>query len=222
MRVKRLAVALSAVVLIAIAAPSAGATTIGIPSRAVWNASVTGAVNISFNGIAAPGSFVSFGAGPLALSGVSITSNGNMFVIDPAFYGAPYPNGGFLESDGAPSGVNVLTFSLPGPQTAVALDLGGLFGPTTPFTIALSNGDSIVVSNPTSIFGGSLGFIGLLSTVPFSSLTISMGDAPTFNAIDNFAFGTVITATPVPEPATLMLMAAGLAMLSGHSLRRRT
>ena len=68
-------------------------------SQAAFSAATSGLTDITFNGIAAPGSYVSYGAGPLVLSGATFTGNGSMFVIDPAYYGSSYADGGFLNSD---------------------------------------------------------------------------------------------------------------------------
>ena len=73
---------------------------------------VADAAVINFNGIAAPGSFTSYGTGPLTLSGVTFTGNGSMFVVDPGYYSASYANGGFLTSDYAVGG-DVINVSLP-------------------------------------------------------------------------------------------------------------
>ncbi|HTP97602.1 MAG TPA: PEP-CTERM sorting domain-containing protein, partial [Burkholderiales bacterium] len=173
-------------------------------------AATTGDTNIDFNGIASAGSFVAYGAGPLSLSGVTFTGNGSMFVIDPGYYGFPYGGGGFLNSDhGDP---NVITATLPSGVIAVGIDYGSLFSGGATFDITLSTGDIFKFSTDGSTADGTLGFAGVVSTIPFASIAFAMPDSLGYNAIDNFTFAQAA----VPEPALLPLLGAGLAgMLAG-------
>src|SRR6266849_148722 len=86
-----------ALLLCSVGQASAGSTLYS--SRAAFEAASSGLTTIDFNGIAPAGGYVSYGTGPLTLSGVTFTGNGEMFVIDPAYYGFPYTQGGFLNSD---------------------------------------------------------------------------------------------------------------------------
>jgi hypothetical protein len=170
---------------------------------------------ITFDGIAPANSFINYPTG-VTLSGVTFTANNaSLFIVDPGFYSAPYPSG-FLTDDY--SVTDIVTATLPS-VTAVGFDFGGLAGPTGPFTLILSDGFSTIVSNDSSILGGSLGFVGITSSTPLTSIQILMPDVPNYNAIDNFTFGTAGT-SPVPEPGTFGLMATGLIGAVGV-LRRR-
>ena len=180
----------------------------------------SGLTTIDFNGIAPAGSFVGYGNGPLTLSGVTFSSNGSMFVIDPGYYGSPYAGGGFLNSDFA-SPANVITATLPASATAIGLNFGALFEPTgsVTFDFTLSDGSTYSATTSSSIQGGLLDFIGVTSTLAFASVSISMPDAPDYNAIDNFQFGTAVA--PVPEPSTFAGGLLGVALMGGAWLRRR-
>jgi hypothetical protein len=196
-------------------AVQAPASVMTYSNLADFQAATTGVTTIDFNGIAATGSYVAYGTGPLSLSGVTFNSNGSMFVIDPGFYGSSYAGGGFLNSDYAT--VNTITAALPSPVTALAMEFGGLFGGPVDFTFNFSDGSSVSGSSAASIIGGTpLAFIGFTSTVAITSASISMPDTPNYNAIDNFRFG-----NSVPEPGSLALILLGMSGLAVAGRRRR-
>jgi hypothetical protein len=202
--------ALAGVAVLAIAG-AANADTV-FNNRAAFLSATSGLTNIDFNGIAGPGSYVSFGNGPLSLSGATFTGNGSMFVIDPGYYGFGYPNGGFLNSDyNSPNEIDV---ALPA-STAVGFDFGGLLGGPVTFTINTSNGGSFTASTNASTAGGGLDFFGVVTSTPITSVSILMPDCCAYNAVDNFAFG-----AGVPEPATWGMMLLGMAGL-GVAMRNR-
>ncbi len=173
-------------------------------SRSAFEAAASGLTNLDFEGLAAIGSYVSYGTGPLVLSGVSITGNNSMFVIDPGFYGFPYPSA-FLNSDY--SVPDILTFALPGSYTAVGFDFGSLFSGGASFDVQLDGMGPFTVTSTGSTQDGVLGFAGFISSTAFSTVTLTMPDAPNYNAIDNFEFGSGGT---VPEPASLLLLGSGI------------
>jgi len=189
-------------------------------SQSAFNAAAGPQTIITFDGIAASDSFVSYGAGPLALSGVTFTSNGSMFVIDGGYYGTAYP-GGYLNSDYAASGTNEIVATLPSVQ-AVGFNFGGLFGAPVTFNITLSDGLTLsATSDSTSDISPDAmlpDFIGFTSLSALTSITIDMPDAVYYNAIDNFTFSAT-TVSSVPEPFTLSLFGAGLA--GAVAMRRR-
>jgi len=216
MRNRILAVAAIVTFVVATGVSQASASTIVYSTRAAFDAGTTGTSTVDFNGIAAPGGFVGYGGGPAVFSGITVTGDGAMFVIDPAYYGFSYAGGGFLNSDFA-GATNTLHFVLPSMVTAIGFDFGGLFGGPVTFQIMLGNGDAFSASSAGSTASGTLGFVGFGSTVGFTYFDVVMPDSPFYNAIDNLTTGQA-----VPEPASMTLIATGLAGLVARRLRRRT
>jgi hypothetical protein len=183
-------------------------------SASAFTAATSGTTTITFNGIAAPGTYVNE-TSPVTFSGATFTSSSDLFVIDPAYYGFPYTGGGFLSADYL--NPDVLTVALPAGTTAVGFDYGGLFGPTGSFLVALSDGFSTTLSSTGSTASGNLDFAGFTSSTDLTSITLTLPDSPGYNALDNFVYG---SASPVPEPATLGLMLTGLVGAAGVIRRR--
>jgi hypothetical protein len=189
-------------------------------TRSDFDAAVGAQTTIDFEGIAAPGGFVSHGTGPLTLSGVTFTSNQSMFVLDSSYYGYSYSNGSFLNSDYSVTGTNTPTASLPF-VNGVGFDLGGLFvglDGTNTFAIKLSDGFAATFTLPStvSVEDGALSFIGFISSTRLTSIPIDMPDAPKYNAIDNFTIAVVAAA--VPEPSALALL--GMSLVGFCVMRR--
>jgi hypothetical protein len=180
-------------------------------NRGAFDAATGPQTIITFDGIAPAGGYASYLTGPLSLSGVTFTGNGQMFVIDPGNYGFTYPNGGFLNSDYITSG-DTITATLPSVE-AVGFDFGSLFTVSAPvsFNFTLSDGFTYSASSTSSTEGGALDFIGFTSTTPLTSITIDMPDIPDYNAIDNFTFAQSVNAAP--EPSSLALLGAPLICL---------
>lgn len=181
-----------------------------------FNAATTGTTTVTFNGIASPGGFVNE-TSPLALGGLTFTTGSTLFVIDPGFYASSYAGGGFLNADF--STPDILTVTLPS-VTAIGFNFGGLFSATGSFPVTLSDGFSTSISSLNSISSGSLDFVGFTSSTPLTSITLTLPDAPSYSALDNFVYGSAVTSGAVPEPATFGLMLTGL-LGTAAAVRRR-
>jgi hypothetical protein len=209
-------------VLAALLAPvkSAHGAFVFYPTRAAFDAATTGVTTIDFEGIAPPGGFSYFGRpGSLTLSGVMFTTPGNadLYVISSTFYpGYNLGSGDFLQSgNGTPSSLTA-TVQLPGVFTAAAFDLGTFDTINSQVTVQLSTGDQFTTSAPFP----TPTFVGFTSTVPFTSLSITItgGDRRDALNVDNFAFGSAVSA--VPEPSSQVLLALGSLGLLGYVWRR--
>ena len=183
-------------------------------TASAFTTATSGTTTITFNGIAAPGSFVSE-TSPVTFSGATFSSSSSLYVIDPAYYSFPYTGGGFLSADYLTP--DIVMVALPAGTTAVGFDYGGLFGPTGSFLVTLSDGFSTTLSSTGSTASGTLDFAGFTSSTDLTSITLTLPDSPNYNALDNFVYG---SASPVPEPATLGLMLTGLLGAAG-AIRRR-
>lgn len=205
----------TAVAVIALSAAGAAAADTVYTSRAAFDAATSGQSTAAFDGVAAADSFVAYGAGPYVESGMTFTGNGDMFVIDPGYYGSSYAGGGFLTSDYAQPNVVTINFAA---SNAFALDFGPLLDGLTQFTLAFSNGSTVFTQLAVGGIVGtnSLEFYGIVTDTAFTSVSITMNDAPYYNALDNVTIGV----GAVPEPATWALMIGGFG-LAGSALRRR-
>lgn len=205
--------AAAAAIIAFAAAGTASADTI-YTTRAAFDGATSGQSIADFDGVAGAGSFASYGNGPYVESGMTFTGNGSMFVIDPGYYGSSYAGGGFLTSDYANPNVVTISFAA---SNAFGFDFGGLLGGPVQFSLAFSNGANAVTQVSLNSIGttNALDFFGIVTDTAFTSVSISMNDAPAYNALDNVTIGGA-----VPEPATWALMIGGFG-LAGSALRRR-
>jgi hypothetical protein len=158
----------------------------------------------------APNSFIPLA--PTTINGVTFTGTG-LSLAYTGGGGMRFPTvfnfgGDYLASTGAATGSDKsISAFLPEGITAVGASLSALqanFPPSfsTNFTISLADGSSQIVS-------GESVFVGFTSSSNISSVTFSIpGDNPIPSVLAlpslGFAFGYANTATPVPEPVTVI------------------
>ena len=189
------------------------ATVTTYTNRAAFLAAITGATNIDFNGLSG-GLQTQYSS--LNLSGVTFTTNGSMYVVNPAYYSG-YNIDGTDVLGSFYAGLNDITATLPGGVSAVGTDFGGLFG-SEEFGFLLSTGDFYSTTVPAATSGPS--FVGFITdTGTFSSVDMFNRDG-SYGIYDNFVYG-VGSSSTVPEPGSLaMIIGVGVSG-AGLLLRRR-
>jgi hypothetical protein len=220
--------------LAAITAAPAGAQTT-FTNRTAWAAAVGAHATINFEGLAPAGGSQAFPGG-LSLSGVTFNGADNsifpakVLVVDSAFasFISAWSSGAMLEALGLgtetggvansqpgsislPSGVTAVGFNYA--TTCIVVVAGCV---EQAWTVRLSTGQLLTIpgSNPPP----AMGFWGVVSTVPISSIQVNPG--ATFLLLDNFSYAPLVNVPALSTWAffvlTLLLALAGVA-----ALRRR-
>jgi len=181
-------------------------------TRTAFDAVAAGITTIGFEGIAPTDGFTGFGNGAsLTLSGVTFAAHSGvyLYVNSSTYYAVNDPpaydlgSGDYLlAGSGAPASISI---TLPAPVTAVAFNFGTFDDATSQITISLAPGGDVLTSSapyPTNTF------VGFTSSVPLSSLqiTVTAGNRRDTLTLDNFSFAAVA----IPEPKTITLVALGL------------
>jgi hypothetical protein len=172
-------------------------------------------VTQNFAGIAPAGSFVSYGlGGSVTLGSVSYSSDptSQLFIVDAAYAPSLYGFMGAVASLSAQQGTfNIASSNISGGAEAIGFTYNTINGSGGPVTITLSNGDVFTFADP----GSTGAFFGVITSSAVSS--VSLGDAGSSGVdIGRFDYAASVAA---PEPASLMLLSAGLMGIA--ALRRR-
>lgn len=205
----------------AISIQRAGAQSTVYTSQSAFDALLTsqgsGTQTITFEGIAPPGGFQNV-SNPFAIDGVTFTGDSNAFINindSQLFSGSGYDYGtgatmGVYENanGNTQAGANgAFTATLPSGVNAVGFDIGDFGG--DPAVITLSDGESFDVDAGTPFPGSGFNFIGFVSPVDITAVTVTP-TANTFgSAYDNFTFSNV-PIQAVPEPSSALLISLGV------------
>jgi hypothetical protein len=206
------------------AAPARAAITVYTDLAAFLAAIAPGAYTETFQGL--PNTPTDLGLAPQAFSGGGY---GFVALAPLGFISTNIGGDKGLSLFSAPETVTLGGLSGPGPVTAIggffftvqsggaALDANGALSITASAGAASA---SQAVAAPT----GLTSFVGFVSdTDPFTSLAAvrTSGIATGFVALDDVILGARATVAPVPEPASVALLGAGLLGLAGALRRRR-
>ena len=198
---------------------SASAATIFYTDRAAWEAAVAGTpVTETYESYGFSDPFGDFVGTNVALGDYEYQITGSDFVAgifginsDILGFDAGYQSGSYLEWQLGDNGNALLVSILTGAVSAIGFDFGQFYGDVSPFLIVLGNGDSTTVDSADNAYS----FFGAITDAPFSSFTIA---SEPFPIMDNLS--RVDAATPVPEPASMLLLGSGLAGVAAYKRRR--
>ncbi len=195
-----------ALTIVAWAAAPAAASPILFTDRLAWQnhlASLTAL--ITFEGLASPGVPGNYStAAGLTLSGVQFlgpkTDGYFLYTQDPGTASYLNWNSGDLLMGGHASWGASMRVNLPAGVTAVGTDVMTHTPFAAPVVLALSTGDSFVI---TTLSHPNRQFVGVISGVPINWIQLTPQNG--YVLADNFAYGVA-----TPESDTLILAAAGL------------
>ena len=198
--------------VLAFNAPLASAHVTEYTDQASFDAAASGLGNFNFQGLA-PNNTEVFG--DVNVGGVTFSAGGGSdWVLNPTG-GNPLLYGGasFFTATTADASPSQVVCTLSG-ATSLGFTFGDYVDPAIPLTVTLSGGESFTLTMPSNA-GFDTGFVGFVSSTPITGVTFA--DQGTALDIVNFQ----ASATSVPEPGTLALMATGLLGMALLGRRRR-
>ncbi len=187
-------------------------------NRSAFDAATINTTTLTFQGLTTSGSATPYASG-VTTGGINFqSSSGQLYAIDPAYTpgaGFNFTSGQFLNNNNYNGTSSLDVTLLPAGTTAIGADFGLQTGNTaTQFqlTLTLSNLSVLQITLPASNPNPVLSFFGFTSTVPITSVGITVGNVNSGNGspvVDNFTFGQAI-----PEPAIGLLLIAGIPLLA--------
>lgn len=194
-----------ALVLVGFGAASSAAPII-YTDRAAWEAAISGVTTETYDTYGWVADHALVINGSIDVGGITYTAPGRLAAV-PASGGAAYHTSAYIEWQNPAS----LTIDLPTLVRAVAFDIGEYRGGVGTYGVTLGNGD---VADITGILNA-YKFFGIVTDTSFD--TIQLTSSVLFPTLDNLSYE--VEASPVPEPASLILFGSGLIALA--SRRRR-
>ena len=209
------------VLILGVAATPAQSAPVDFSNRALWMAATTGVTTDDFS---------QFGGGSNSLgnsysyNGVTYTgaSQVNLYGVGSLGFDAAYLTDSYFEWQSPVPFSNipsVVTLTFASAITAVGFDFGTLFGLSEAMSVSIGGGPTYDITPATNAFA----FFGIVTDVAFNSITITNANPHGepgnrgFPTLDNLLRGfnaAEVEAAPVPEPATLLLLATGLGALT--------
>jgi hypothetical protein len=189
------------------------AETILFSDRASWSAAISGVTTIDFEGVP-PGAATLVGPTYATEGAVFTVANGALYLADPACC-LPYATTDVLSNQGVELANLLIRF--PSGTSGVALDFNVDFTRDVRYTLTSGGSQESGIIHPA--IRPNLAFFGLTSTAGIEGLRLeTVVPGVGFLNVDNVAFGAA-TPAPVPEPASLGLVAAGLGAAAFLRLR---
>jgi hypothetical protein len=192
---------------------------------AAFSAATTQGSTFNFDGLTDPNSFTYFGSS-VTTSGVTFaTSDANLFAIGSGYFGGIFSFGSalaVLQDNNNPSS---LTATLPPGVTAFSLDLGSQVTNTGTGVLTVTTADGVFFFPINIPEEPDLAFLGITSTEPIISFSVTTGDFGLSYADVTLAqtIVPVPVPVPVPEPSSLALMAlGGLGVAGWRRWRKRS